>query len=137
MNHLMIDIETLSTQPNAVICAIGAVFFEPSTGKTGPSFYQTIDPRTSQNRGAHISADTVMWWLKQDKEPISELVSAKSHEIEVMLDFARFIEGAFPGDHEKILRYGARAAHLIFRSLSLPLSAHHLKVFPCFLEFLE
>lgn len=25
MNHLMIDIETLSTQPNAVICAIGAV----------------------------------------------------------------------------------------------------------------
>jgi tryptophanase len=37
-----------------------------------------------------------MWWLKQDKEPISELVSAKSHEIEVMLDFARFIEGAFP-----------------------------------------
>ncbi|MDF5741824.1 3'-5' exonuclease [Klebsiella quasipneumoniae] len=97
----MIDIETLSTQPNAVICAIGAVFFEPSTGKTGPSFYQTIDPRTSQNRGAHISADTVMWWLKQDKEPISELVSAKSHEIEVMLDFARFIEGAFPGETTK------------------------------------
>ncbi len=95
MNHLMIDIETLSTQPNAVICAIGAVFFEPSTGKTGPSFYQTIDPRTSQNRGAHISADTVMWWLRQDKEPISELVGAKSHEIEVMLDFAKFIEGAF------------------------------------------
>jgi hypothetical protein len=50
MNHLMIDIETLSTQPNAVICAIGAVFFEPSTSKTGPSFYQTIDPRTSESR---------------------------------------------------------------------------------------
>lgn len=101
MNHLMIDIETLSTQPNAVICAIGAVFFEPSTGKIGPSFYQTIDPRTSQDRGAHISADTVMWWLQQDKEPISELVGAKSHEIEVMLDFARFIEGAFPGETTK------------------------------------
>ena len=52
MNHLMIDIETLSNRPNAVICAIGAVFFEPSTGKIGPSFYQTIDPRTSQSRGA-------------------------------------------------------------------------------------
>lgn len=104
MNHLMIDIETLSNRPNAVICAIGAVFFEPSTGKIGPSFYQTIDPRTSQSRGADISADTVMWWLKQDKEPISELVAAKSHELDVMLDFANFISGAFPETTKKNLK---------------------------------
>ncbi|EPC0953723.1 3'-5' exonuclease [Klebsiella pneumoniae] len=110
----MIDIETLSTQPNAVICAIGAVFFEPSTGKTGPSFYQTIDPRTSQNRGAHISADTVMWWLRQDKEPISELVGAKSHEIEVMLDFAKFIEGAFHETKKKNLKVWCKGGSFDF-----------------------
>ncbi|SSJ76702.1 exodeoxyribonuclease VIII [Klebsiella pneumoniae] len=114
MNHLMIDIETLSTQPNAVICAIGAAFFEPSTGKIGPSFYQTIDPRTSQNRGAHISADTVMWWLRQDKEPISELVGAKSHEIEVMLDFAKFIEGAFPETKKKNLKVWCKGGSFDF-----------------------
>jgi hypothetical protein len=51
---LMIDIETLSNPPNAVICAIGAVFFEPSTGKIGPSFYQTIDPRNAESRRGYL-----------------------------------------------------------------------------------
>lgn len=114
MNHLMIDIETLSTQPNAVICAIGAVFFEPSTGKIGPSFYQTIDPRTSQNCGAHISADTVMWWLKQDKEPISELVDARSHELDVVLDLSAFIEDTFPETTRKSLKVWCKGGSFDF-----------------------
>lgn len=114
MNHLMIDIETLSTQPNAAFCAIGAVFFEPSTGQIGPSFYETIDPRTSQVRGAHISADTVMWWLRQDKEPISELVNSKSHEIEVMLNFARFIEDASPETVKKHLKVWCKGGSFDF-----------------------
>ncbi|WP_224250578.1 MULTISPECIES: 3'-5' exonuclease [Klebsiella/Raoultella group] len=110
----MIDIETLSTQPNAAICAIGAVFFEPSTGQIGPSFYETIDPRTSQVRGAHISADTVMWWLRQDKEPISELVNSKSHEIEVMINFARFIEDASPETMKKLLKVWCKGGSFDF-----------------------
>ncbi|HIE9210182.1 TPA: 3'-5' exonuclease [Klebsiella variicola subsp. variicola] len=91
----MIDIETLSTKPNAVICAIGAVFFEPSIGKIGPSFYRTIDPRNSQERGGHISADTVMWWLKQDKEPVSELIAAQTRELDAIADLANFIGFTF------------------------------------------
>lgn len=114
MNNLMIDIETLSTQPNAAICAIGAVFFEPSSGKIGPSFYQTIDPRTSQARGAHISADTVMWWLRQDKEPISELVSAKSHEFEAIFDFANFIEKTFPENTKATLKVWCKGGSFDF-----------------------
>ena len=31
MNHLAIDLETLSLEPNAHILSIGAVFFDPAT----------------------------------------------------------------------------------------------------------
>lgn len=35
MNHLAIDLETLSLEPNAHILSIGAVFFDPATGAMG------------------------------------------------------------------------------------------------------
>lgn len=33
MNNLMIDLETLSTQPDAAIVSIGACTFDPDTGE--------------------------------------------------------------------------------------------------------
>ena len=57
MNHLAIDLETLSLEPNAHILSIGAVFFDPATGEMGDSFYVEIDPQHEQP-GAHVSAST-------------------------------------------------------------------------------
>ncbi|HEC0400359.1 TPA: 3'-5' exoribonuclease [Klebsiella aerogenes] len=114
MNHLMIDIETLSTKPNAAICAIGAVFFEPSIGKVGPSFYRTINPRTSQERGAHISADTVLWWLKQDKEPISELIDAQTDESDAIADLNHFISFSFPETTSRNLKVWCKGGSFDF-----------------------
>ena len=39
MNHLAIDLETLSLEPNAHILSIGAVFFDPATGAMGDMFF--------------------------------------------------------------------------------------------------
>ena len=64
MNHLAIDLETLSLKPNAHILSIGAVFFCPRTKRLGPMFHIVIDPEAEQV-GAHISASTVAWWLNQ------------------------------------------------------------------------
>ena len=64
MNHLAIDLETLSLKPNAHILSIGAVFFCPRTYQLGPKFHIVIDPNTEQE-GAHISASTVDWWFSQ------------------------------------------------------------------------
>ena len=65
MNHLAIDLETLSLEPNAHILSIGAVFFDPKTGEFGPTLYCEIDPHHDQPN-AHISASTVTWWMGQD-----------------------------------------------------------------------
>ncbi|HAH2835680.1 TPA: 3'-5' exoribonuclease, partial [Escherichia coli] len=68
MNHLMIDTETLGTGPDAVIFAIGAVFFDPFTGKLGKQFEKLIDPVDSERNGGTVNAATAVWWAGQSVE---------------------------------------------------------------------
>lgn len=67
MNHLMIDIETLGTQPNAPIIAIGAVFFDPDTGELGAELDTHISLITAmKNRPA--DPNTLRFWMNQSDE---------------------------------------------------------------------
>lgn len=64
--HVMIDLETMGTRPNAPIIAIGAVAFD-ATGIRG-EFYANVNLTSAVVQGnAVISPDTVLWWLRQDK----------------------------------------------------------------------
>ena len=45
MNHVMIDLINVNKKPSSPLCAIEAVFFEPSTGQIGKVFYSSIDIR--------------------------------------------------------------------------------------------
>lgn len=68
MNNLMIDLETLGTKPGAVVIAIGACFFEPTTGQIGEKFYQNIDWQSCVDKGCEIDVDTIHWWMQQSDE---------------------------------------------------------------------
>lgn len=61
--HFMVDIETLSTAVNAAVLSIGAVEFDPMSGKIEREFYHELDLSDQTNR--HIDANTVQWWVKQ------------------------------------------------------------------------
>lgn len=61
--HFMVDIETLSTAVNAAVLSIGAVEFDPMSGKIEREFYHELDLSEQKNR--HIDASTVQWWVKQ------------------------------------------------------------------------
>ncbi|AHF74041.1 putative ribonuclease (polynucleotidyl transferase) from prophage [Candidatus Sodalis pierantonius str. SOPE] len=74
MNHLMIDIETLGVRASAPLAAIGAVFFEPTTGQLGKAFYARVDPRSDEAAGARAEVDTALWWLCQDAQARAELI---------------------------------------------------------------
>lgn len=75
---VMIDIETLSLEPNAVVCSIGACKLDLVTGTIPDmipdlnlSQYKTffiLDPVEQQRMGRHVDAGTVMWWLQQSQE---------------------------------------------------------------------
>lgn len=72
--HLMVDLETMGKKPGAPIVSIGAVFFDPSSGKTGAEFYQVINLESSMSFGARPDASTILWWLKQSPEARSAIV---------------------------------------------------------------
>lgn len=75
MNHVMIDIETMGTNPNAPIASIGAVFFNPKTGELGEKFYCRVDIETDMKNGAVADGSTIKWWLRQSAEARAELIS--------------------------------------------------------------
>lgn len=66
--HVMIDLETLGTDLNSVIVAIGAVAFNIKTGDIVGEFYSPVDPESCQKAGMVIDASTVMWWLHPDRD---------------------------------------------------------------------
>lgn len=70
--HIMIDLETMGTRPDAPIVSIGAVAFD-AAGITS-EFYRNVDLKTAVAGGGVIDPDTLMWWLRQDN-PAREALS--------------------------------------------------------------
>ena len=71
----MIDIETMSTEPDAAVLSIGAVGFNPYVvGQfMGDPFYINISLQSNEEQGRHISADTLEFWLKQRAEALNAM----------------------------------------------------------------
>ena len=65
MNHFMIDLETLSTEPNAMVLSIGITHF---TQSQGCSLSASWNPSIEEQEGRHISFSTVNWWTFQSDE---------------------------------------------------------------------
>jgi len=87
----MLDLETMSSKPDAPIVAIGAVFFEPSTGEIGAEFEEIIDLRSSSQYGK-IEADTVLWWMKQStaaRDVITQKIA--SDLIDGLIEFSDWV----------------------------------------------
>lgn len=68
MKDVMLDIETLGTDPGCVITQIGAVPFDRVTGAMGEPFLANIEIGSAQNIGLEINAETLYWWFSQKKE---------------------------------------------------------------------
>jgi 3' exoribonuclease, RNase T-like len=72
--HVMLDLETLSTKPNATIVSIGAVAFDADG--TYDEFYRVIDLDSYENipHGTFdVSFSTLAWWFRQSKSARDEL----------------------------------------------------------------
>lgn len=70
--EIMIDIETLGTNPGACIVSIGAVRFSRADG-IGEEFFESVNLADAQDQGLHIDAGTVTWWLTQSAEARDQL----------------------------------------------------------------
>lgn len=77
MKDLMIDLETLSTAPDAYILSIGACYFDLETGQIGENFHVKTRFNDTLSHTGHISAATVEWWLNQPKTAQDSLLIGK------------------------------------------------------------
>lgn len=63
--HVMVDLETLSTAPDAAILSIGACVFTPGTGAIGEKLIVNIDVQSCIDRGMRVDAGALYWWFEQ------------------------------------------------------------------------
>lgn len=78
--HVMIDLETMSTRSNAAIVAIGATrLFQPIGGPGGArvNFYTAVSLRGQEDHGRHIDPATILWWMQQSESARSEIANDK------------------------------------------------------------
>lgn len=66
--HVMLDLETLGTRPGCAILSIGAVEFNPASGKLGPEFYEVINRKSCAAKGLHEDEKTIEWWNGRSDE---------------------------------------------------------------------
>ncbi len=94
MTDIMIDLETLSTQPDAFILSIGACQFDLTTGQIGDLMHRRVDLTETPVSG-HIDPETVKWWLRQPKAAQDELLAGDTVSLEnALLELSDFCRNA-------------------------------------------
>lgn len=77
-DHIMIDLETMGTGPDAAILQIGAVAFQGpliaqefaslENTPSAPLFHLHVNLQSCLDAGLRMDASTVLWWLTQDAD---------------------------------------------------------------------
>lgn len=63
----MVDLETFSSDHDAVITSIGAYCFDTLYPRVGERFYCVVDAQSCVDVGLKMSVSTVLWWLQQEQ----------------------------------------------------------------------
>lgn len=107
MQHLMIDLETMGTRFDAPVLAIGAVYFDPDTGRLGEQFYRHIDMEDAFRYGK-VSGSTVKWWLKQSDNARAAITRDDGIlAAQAFTEFQAFVLNGSAGDRVKPWGNGA------------------------------
>lgn len=111
-NHVMLDLETFSTQQNAVIISIGAVSFTFEEG-IKDDFLINVDPISCHKIGLHTCPKTLIWWSKQPKE-VSDMWKVSPKPIHEALEHLNKFIGV--DDKQWVWAQGSVFDHGILRS---------------------
>ena len=119
--HVMLDIETLATTPDAVVMSVGVVKFDPHTGTpyNKTLWRPDIDEQTERDR--HVSESTLEWWAKQPDHIQEDAFSDEGRipVVEFMKELNRYCVGM-----EKIWCQGPQFDMLILENLYIQWGHH-------------
>lgn len=91
----MLDLETLSTKPDAVILTLGAIKFDPYTDTIGDGLYLRVDVDEQLSIDRHVQQESMDWWAKQADDVREEAFSDGNRASleEVYKQLNRFVTG--------------------------------------------
>lgn len=92
MPHVMIDLETMSTAPNAAIMQIGACVFEFSSPIKSEIIKIDVALQSSLLAGGHVDPDTVKWWNSQRHELKRDFGWATVHIHDALTQFSEWFD---------------------------------------------
>ena len=97
--EIMVDIETLSTQTDALILTIAAIRFDRnniikdmSVLSNSEKFYFRINKPSCVNLGMHIDSSTVKWWSTQSKEAQYEVFFEEDNRVDIKYALEKLID---------------------------------------------
>ena len=101
----MIDIESMALRENIPVLSIGAAFFD----KAGiqDEFYMTASLQSCMEMGFQPDADTIIWWMKQERKAQADIVDADMHINALYNQFARWIRETARGEETLFWGNGA------------------------------
>ena len=119
MNDIMLDIETLSTNSNAVILSIGAVQFDLKSGEVGKSFHVKLHTEEQVKNGGVVSPSTAKWWSEQTQEAQDMVFSGERLKmLDALKQFNNWISDNFKDtDDTRMWGNGATFDNVIVRNL--------------------
>jgi DNA polymerase III epsilon subunit-like protein len=91
LNHVMVDLETLDTEPSASIISIGAVRFDEDN-IADKVFYRVVSISSNLAIGRTISDSTMDWWEEQSAQAREVLEGKNSiHLVTALNELNEFI----------------------------------------------
>jgi hypothetical protein len=103
----MIDLETMSTAPDAAVVAIGAVKFDrkrPWRECVSDRFYTNVSLEDAMRHGGRVGGDTVVWWLGQSEAARKRLTETAPVKV---LDALRAFSAWLGKDNEAVWGNGS------------------------------
>ena len=70
----MLDIETMGRAPNGALASVGIVKFQPFGDLLADPFYIRIRLEDQMELQREFNAQTIIWWLSQEREAQKELI---------------------------------------------------------------
>lgn len=91
MKDLMIDLETLGNEKDAVVVSIGACYFDPVFGRIGEKFSINLNTQEQLSLDRTVTSDAIEFWMSQP-EAAKKVFREKKYPVDAALcDFIEWI----------------------------------------------
>src|SRR5665647_2128309 len=115
--HLMVDLETLGTTPDAAVLSIGACYFDPLGTVPEGTLFEPPNPgifyRVIKLQGQQrvMDADTIQWWMQQSFEARAEVFPPKTAPgLPIATAMKQFVDVFLPRDCSNLMVWSQGAS---------------------------